>query len=104
MGQLPPDHLFFLQNLNFIITKYLKEEVECDLSICMDEHSSWGLSKTGDIKIINVSRSKGNDVTTPDEEVPYQPTSITKLLLLPTFDNSSSSITQDKEICHVIKS
>ena len=37
-GQLPPQHLSFLENLlNFIITKYLKQA--CDLSI------------TGDIKI-----------------------------------------------------
>ena len=29
-------HLF----LNFIITKYLKQEVDDDLSVCVDEHSS----------------------------------------------------------------
>ena len=44
--------LSFLQNLlNFIITKYLKQEVDHDLSIRMDERSPWGLSLTGDIKI-----------------------------------------------------
>ena len=37
--------------LNFIITKYLKQEVHGDLSICMDERSPYGLSMTGDIKI-----------------------------------------------------
>ena len=42
-------HLSFLQN--FIITKYLKQEVDDDLSICMDECSPCGLSITGDIKI-----------------------------------------------------
>ena len=31
-------------------------------------------------------------------------TSITELLLLPKFDNSSSSVTRDKEICHMIMS
>ena len=31
-------------------------------------------------------------------------TSITELVLLPKFDNSSSSVTWDKEICHVIMS
>ena len=34
-----------------IITKYLKQEVDDDLSIWMDEHSSCELSLTGDIKI-----------------------------------------------------
>ena len=47
--QLPREHLSFLQS--FFITKYLKEEVDDDLSICVDEHSSCGLSITGDIKI-----------------------------------------------------
>ena len=32
------------------------------------------------------------------------PTSITWLLLLPKFDISSPTVTQDKEICHVIVS
>ena len=31
-GQLPQEHLYFLQNLlNFIIAKYLKQEVDDDL-------------------------------------------------------------------------
>ena len=47
--QLPQEHLSFLQN--FIITKYLKQEVDDDLSVCLDERSSSGLSITGDIKI-----------------------------------------------------
>ena len=51
-GQLPRKHLSFLQNLlNFIITKYLKQEVDDDLSVCVDERSPCGLSMTGDIKI-----------------------------------------------------
>ena len=51
-GQLPQEHLSFLQNLlNFIITKYLKQEVDDDLSICMDDYSPCGLSVTRDIKI-----------------------------------------------------
>ena len=50
-GQLPTEHLPFLQNLlNFIITNYLKQEVDDNLHICMDEHSPCGFS-TGDIKI-----------------------------------------------------
>ena len=51
-GQLPREYLSFYQNLlNFIITKYLKQEVDDDQSICMDESSPCGLSKSGDIKI-----------------------------------------------------
>ena len=47
--QLPQEHLSFLRN--FITTKYLKQEVNDDLSICMDECSTFGLSITGDIKM-----------------------------------------------------
>ena len=47
--QLALEHLSFLQN--FIITKYLKQEVDDDLSVCVDERSPCGLSITGDIKI-----------------------------------------------------
>ena len=51
-GQLPQQHLSFLQNLlNFIITKYLKQEVDDNLSVCVDECSQCALSLTGDIKI-----------------------------------------------------
>ena len=42
-GQLPQEHLSFLQNLlNFFITKYLKQ-VDDDLSIWVDKRSSCGL-------------------------------------------------------------
>ena len=67
---------FFLANvLNFIITEYLKQ-VDDDLSIYLDEHSTCVPSVTEDIKI-------------------YQ-------CYLIKFDNSSSSVT--REICqsHVI--
>ena len=47
--QLTREHLSFLQN--FINIKYLKQEVDDDLSVCMDERSPFGLSITGDIKI-----------------------------------------------------
>ena len=51
-GQLPQEHLLFLQNLlDFIITKYLKPEVDDKLSICVDEHSPCDVSITGYIKI-----------------------------------------------------
>ena len=48
-GQLPQQHLSNF--LNFIITKYLKQEVHDDLNVCVDKHSPNGLSITGDIKI-----------------------------------------------------
>ena len=51
-GQLPQQHLSFLQNLlNFIITKYLKKEFDDNLSVGVDERSHCGLSVTEDIKI-----------------------------------------------------
>ena len=40
--QLPREHLSFLQN--FINIKYLKQEVDEDLSVCVDERSPSGLS------------------------------------------------------------
>ena len=51
VGKLPRRHMSFLQSLlNFIMTKYLKQEVDDDLSLCIDERNPCGLSKTGDIK------------------------------------------------------
>ena len=62
--QLPQEHLPFFQNfLNFIITKYLKQEVNDDLSLCMVERSPCDLSITGDIKIYQCHMMKSNDVT-----------------------------------------
>ena len=40
--QLPQEHLSFLQNS--IITKYLKQEVDDDQRVCVDQHSPCGLS------------------------------------------------------------
>ena len=54
--QLPREHLSFLQN--FIITKYLKQEVDDDLSLCVVERSPCGLSITGDIKIYRCQMMK----------------------------------------------
>ena len=91
-GQLPQEHLPFLQNLlNFIITKYLKKEFDDYLSVGVDEHSPCGLSATGDIKIYQCHC-----------QWHYYPQrrsalliSIIELLLLPKFDNSSPSRQRD---------
>ena len=51
-GQEPQEHLSFLQSLlNFIITKYLQQEVDTDLSVLVDECHPCGLSITRDIEI-----------------------------------------------------
>ena len=64
-GQLQQEHLSFLQNvLNFIFTKYLKQEVGDDLSVCVDERSPCSLFQTGDIRFINLTWSNGNDAIT----------------------------------------
>ena len=52
VGQLSQEHLSSLQNLlKFIITKYLKQDVDDDLSICIDKRSPCSLSVTKDIRI-----------------------------------------------------
>ena len=48
-GQVPQEHLSYLEK--FIIAKYLKQEVNDDLCVCVDERSPCGLSITGDKKI-----------------------------------------------------
>ena len=97
VGQLPREHLSFLQNpLIFFITEYLKHEVDGDLSIWVYKCSSCGLFNWKFKELSMIKRQwhcRG---------VPL--TSITKLLLLPKFDNSSPSVTRDKGICHMILS
>ena len=100
-GQLPPQNLPFLQNLlNFIITKYLKQEVDDDLSLCVVECCPCGLFNW---RYKDLSMSRDEKVMTLLWRSALS-TSITELLLLPKFDNSSPSVTRDKDICHVIKS
>ena len=98
--QLPQAHLPFLQN--FIITKYLKQ-VDDDLSICMNELSPCGLSITGDIDLSLSRDQKVMTLVPPMEKFPMD-SIITVLFLLLKFDNSSSSVIRDKEICQVIMS
>ena len=55
VGQLLQQHLSFLKNLlNLIITKYLTPAVDDNLSVCMDDCSSYNLSISEDIKISQV--------------------------------------------------
>ena len=43
-GQVPREHLSFLQNLlNFFITKYLKKEFDDDLTVGVDDLTLWPL-------------------------------------------------------------
>ena len=48
----------------------MKQEVDDDLSIRVDERSLCGLSITGGIKIDQCHGIKGNDVTFPSVDVP----------------------------------
>ena len=69
--QQPREYSCFLQNLlNFIITKYLKQEVNDDLSVCVDESSPCGLSITGDIKIYQCRDEKVMTLLPPMEKCP----------------------------------
>ena len=68
----------FLQNLlNFIIIKHLEQEVDDDLSICVDKRSPCGLSMAGDI-------------------------SFNEVFLLFKFDVSSFSVTGDIKIFKLV--
>ena len=44
--------------LNFIVTKYFKQEADDELGVCLDERSPYGLAITGDIKILSMSRDQ----------------------------------------------
>ena len=62
VGQLPWEHLSFLQNLLGFITKYFKQEVDDKLKVCLDERSPRGIFITGDMKIYQYHVMKVNDV------------------------------------------
>ena len=86
----------------FIIAKYLKQEVDDNLSIWMDEISPSGLSVTEDIKIYQRHVIKRYGVTNPNGEVPYGLLS-RSFFYCPNLI-SVAPVTRDKEICqsHVI--
>ena len=99
-GQLPRDHLSFLKNLlNFIITKYLKQEVDDDLSGCVDERSPCDLSMTGDKKILQCHKIMMVMMLLPLME--KCPMYFKELFLLTKFDNSSPSVTRVKRFVKV---
>ena len=93
----------FVFPAKFIITKYLKQEFDDDLSVCVDERSLCGLSIIGDIKIFQCHVIKRSWRYYPQWRKALS-TSIMELLLLLKFENSSSSVTWDKVICQVIMS
>ena len=95
-GQLPQEHLSFLQNLlNFMIKKYLKQDFDT-LSISINEHSPWGFSVTEDIKIYQCHVVKSNGIT-PNGEVPYRLPSRSCFCCLNL--TTAAPVTRDKEIC-----
>ena len=75
--------------------KHLKQEVNEDLRVCVNERSPCGLSITGDI--INVTSSKGNDITTLNREVPCELLS-RNCFYCPNLI-TVAPVTRDKEIC-----
>ena len=84
-GQLPWEHLSFLQNLlNFFITKYLKQ-VDDDLSIWVDKRSSCGLYNW---RYKDLLRSRDQKLMTLlSQWRSALSTSIMELVLLHKFDN-----------------
>ena len=72
-------------------------------NFCVDKRSSCGLSIIGNIKIYQCHVIKNQWHFYPQWRSTLS-TSITEMLLLPKFDNSSPFVTQDKEICRMIMS
>ena len=75
----------------------MKQEVDGDLSVCVDECSPCGLSITGDIKIHQFHVIKKVMTLLPRWRGALS-ISIKELFLLPKLDNNSPSVTRDKEI------
>ena len=77
----------------FTITKYLKQEVDDNLRVCVDECSPCVISITEDIKM----RSKSNDIITPNGEVSYG--LLSRNCLYCTNLITVATVTRDKDIC-----
>ena len=101
-GQLPREYLSFLQNLlNFFIT-VLKEEVDDDLSLWVDKCSSYGLYNWR-YKDLSMSHDqKAMALLFPMEKCLIS--FYHRVAFIAQFDDSSPSVTWDKEICHMIMS
>ena len=101
VGQLPREHLSFLQNpLNYFITKYSKHEVDGDLSIWVDKCSSCGLYNWR-YKDLSMSHDqKAVALLFPMEKCLIS--FYHRVAFIAQFDDSSPSVTWDKEICHMI--
>ena len=90
-----------MQNLlNFIITEYSKQ-FDDDLRIYVEKQPLWPLYNW---RYKDLPMPHDQKVMTFGPPMENCPTSIKELFLLPKFDNSSFSVTRDKEICqsHVI--
>ena len=91
------EFLSFSQNLlNFIITKYLKQEVDGTLTVCVDERSPRPFHNWGYIYFINMMWSKGKTLLPARRSVLWN--SIKELFLLPKFDNSGPSVTGERHL------
>ena len=77
----------------FTITKYLKQEVDDNLRVCVDECSPCVISITEDIKM----RSESNDIITPNGEVSYG--LLSRNCLYCTNLITVATVTRDKDIC-----
>ena len=103
VSQLPREHMPFLQNpLNYFITKYLKHEVDGDLSIWVEKCSSCGLYNWR-YKDLSMSHDqKAMVLLFPMEKCLIN--FYHRVTFIAPFDDSSPSVTQDKEIGHMIMS
>ena len=77
----------------FTTTKYLKQEVDDNLRVCVDECSPCVISITEDIKM----RSKSNDIITPNGAVSYG--LLSRNCLYCTNLITVATVTRDKDIC-----
>ena len=96
VGQLPLEHLSFLQNpLNYFITKYLKHEVDDDLSIWVDKCSSCGLDnwRYKDLSMSHDQKAMALLFLMEKCLISfYHP-----VAFIAQFDDSSLSVTREKE-------
>ena len=91
------EFLSFSQNLlNFIITKYLKQEVDGTLTVCVDERSPRPFHNWGYIYLSIWCDQKVRRYYPQWRSVLWN--SIKELFLLPKFDNSGPSVTGERHL------